>query len=91
MPLGGLGSELSFDDEVTNVALIELRRFVIGFIEVDQSEMPRSGSGGAASSSDSSPANRQCYAVSVAVALALLSSARVGAGWPAGAPSVISG
>ena len=55
MPLGGLGSELSFHDEVTNAARIELRRFVTGFIEKYESEMPRSGSGGAASSSDSSP------------------------------------
>ncbi len=32
IPLGGVESDLFFDDEVSNAALVELRRFVIGFI-----------------------------------------------------------
>jgi Lipoxygenase len=41
VPIGGLETELFFDDEVSNQALIELRRFIVGFIESFEPETPQ--------------------------------------------------
>jgi hypothetical protein len=41
VPIGGLETELFFDDAVSNQALIELRRFIAGFIESFEPETPQ--------------------------------------------------
>jgi hypothetical protein len=41
VPLGGPETELFFDDAVSNEALIELRRFIAGFIECFEPETPQ--------------------------------------------------
>lgn len=41
VPLNGPEAELFFDDAVSNQALIELRRFVIGFIERFEPDTPQ--------------------------------------------------
>jgi hypothetical protein len=41
VPIGGLETELFFDDEVSNEALIELRRFIVGFIEKFEPDTPQ--------------------------------------------------
>ena len=41
VPIGGAESELFFDDEASNEALIELRRFIVGFIESFQPGTPQ--------------------------------------------------
>jgi hypothetical protein len=52
VPIGGPEHDLFFDDEASTQALIDFRRFVIGFIEKYEPDTPRSGSGSATSSSD---------------------------------------
>ena len=54
VPLEGTEANLFFDDEVSNEALIELRRFVIDFVETPQPDTPESGSGSETSSSERS-------------------------------------
>ena len=41
VPLGGIESELFFDDEASNQALIELRRFVIGCVKKFEPDTPQ--------------------------------------------------
>ena len=41
VPIGGPETELFFDDAVSNQALIELRRFIVGFIERVEPDMPQ--------------------------------------------------
>jgi Lipoxygenase len=41
VPIGGLETELFFDDALSNQALIELRRFIAGFIESFEPETPQ--------------------------------------------------
>ena len=41
VPIGGVERELFFDDAVSNQALIELRRFIVGFIESFEPETPQ--------------------------------------------------
>ena len=41
VPLAGPETELYFDDEVSNQALIELRRFIVGFIERFEPDTPQ--------------------------------------------------
>jgi hypothetical protein len=41
IPLGGVESDLFFEDEVMNAALVELRRFVIGFIAKAEPDTPQ--------------------------------------------------
>ena len=41
VPLGGLETDLFFDDDVSNEALIELRRFVVGYIEKYEPDSPQ--------------------------------------------------
>jgi hypothetical protein len=41
VPFGGPEAELFFDDEASNQALVELRRFVIGFIEKYEPDTPQ--------------------------------------------------
>jgi hypothetical protein len=41
VPLGGVESDLFFDDDASNAALVELRRFVIGFIEKVEPDTPQ--------------------------------------------------
>jgi hypothetical protein len=41
VPLGGPESELYFDDDASNQALIELRRFIAGFIERFEPDTPQ--------------------------------------------------
>ena len=57
VPLEGTDAGLFFDDDVSNEALIELRRFVIDFVETHELGTPRSGSGNGTSSFE---AEEQC-------------------------------
>ncbi len=57
VPLEGTDADLFFDDDVSNEALIELRRFVIDFVETHEPGTPRSGSGNGTSSFE---AEEQC-------------------------------
>jgi hypothetical protein len=41
VPIGEPETELFFDDAVSNEALIELRRFIAGFIECFEPETPQ--------------------------------------------------
>ena len=41
VPIEGLEIELFFDDAVSNQALIELRRFIAGFVESFEPETPQ--------------------------------------------------
>jgi hypothetical protein len=41
VPIGGFDTELFFEDEASNQALIELRRFIAGFIEKFEPETPQ--------------------------------------------------
>jgi lipoxygenase len=41
VPIGGIETELFFDDAVSNEALVELRRFIAGFIERLEPETPQ--------------------------------------------------
>jgi hypothetical protein len=41
VPIGGLETELFFDDTVINEALIELRRFIVGLIEKFEPDTPQ--------------------------------------------------
>ena len=41
VPLGGLETELFFDDEASNDALIEFRRFIVAFIEKYEPDTPQ--------------------------------------------------
>ena len=41
VPLEGLEADLFFDDEESNEALVELRRFVIGFVEEREPDTPQ--------------------------------------------------
>jgi hypothetical protein len=41
VPIGGVERELFFDDAVSNDALIELRRFIIDFIERVEPDTPQ--------------------------------------------------
>jgi len=41
VPIGGIETDLFFDDPKSNQALIDLRRFIVGFIERIEPEMPQ--------------------------------------------------
>ncbi len=41
VPLGGIETDLFFDDPTSNQALIDLRRFIVGFIEKIEPETPQ--------------------------------------------------
>ena len=41
VPIGGPEHDLFFDDEASNQALIDFRRFVIGFIEKYEPDTPQ--------------------------------------------------
>ena len=41
VPIGGLETELFFYDQVSNEALIELRHFIVGFIEKSEPDTPQ--------------------------------------------------
>jgi hypothetical protein len=41
VPIGGIDTDLFFDDAVSNAALIELRKFIVGFIERVQPDTPQ--------------------------------------------------
>ena len=41
VPIGGVDRDLFFDDAVSNEALIELRRFIIDFVERFEPETPQ--------------------------------------------------
>ena len=41
VPIGGIETDLFFDDPVSNQALIDLRRFIVGFIERIEPETPQ--------------------------------------------------
>lgn len=41
VPMSGIETDLFFDDPVSNQALIDLRRFIVGFIERIEPEMPQ--------------------------------------------------
>jgi hypothetical protein len=41
VPIGGVDRELFFDDAVSNQALIDLRRFIVDFIERFEPDTPQ--------------------------------------------------
>lgn len=41
VPIGGIETDLFFDDPVSNQALIDLRRFIVGFVERIEPDMPQ--------------------------------------------------
>ena len=41
VPIGGIDTDLFFDDPMSNQALIDLRRFIVGFIEKLEPETPQ--------------------------------------------------